>query len=279
MDYLREQLTHYAYNITGSYEDARDVVQDVYLEVMNRDEDRIENQKAYLTRSVINRAINWKKKQKKMIAGYPGEWLPEPVATEKADGQLERKDILSYSLLVLLEKLNPRQRAVFILKEAFEYEHQEIAEVLGITEENSRKILSRAKKELANKAVVTPPEVPAGYLEKYMDIMQKGDMKSLEKLLTDDITLVSDGGGKVPAATRPLVGKHDVIAFVSGIYNKFYHIARYETGEVNHQPALFFYDGDQLVTCQVFIVNNGRIDHFYFIRNPDKLHSLQKVHA
>src|SRR5690349_10733642 len=134
MDPLQQQLTHYAYNITGSYEDARDVVQDVFLEVMNRPEEKIENKKAYLTRSVINRAINWKNRQKKFVSEYPGTWLPEPVATEKADTNLEQKDILSYSLMVLLEKLNAQQRAVFILKEAFDYNHEEIASLLDITE-------------------------------------------------------------------------------------------------------------------------------------------------
>jgi RNA polymerase sigma factor (sigma-70 family) len=276
MTELKDLLTNYAYNITGSYEDARDVVQDVYLEVMNQKGEKIDNPKAYLTRSVINRAINWKKRQKKIVANYPGEWLPEPVATEKADTLLERKDILNYSLMVLLEKLNARQRAVFILKEAFEYEHEEIAGLLGISEENSRKILSRAKKELANKAVINQPETPSGYLERFMEAIQNRDMKSLEQMLTEDITLVSDGGGKASAALQPLVGRERVIAFISGLYHKFYHAVRIDTGLVNHQPALFYYDQGKLVTCQVFILHNGQVTNMYFIRNPDKLQAIQK---
>jgi RNA polymerase sigma factor (sigma-70 family) len=276
MTELKDLLTSYAYNITGSYEDARDVVQDVYLEVMKQKSEKIDNQKAYLTRSVINRAINWKKRQKKVVAGYPGEWLPEPVATEKADSLLERKDILNYSLMVLLEKLNARQRAVFILKEAFEYEHEEIAELLGITEENSRKILSRAKKELANKEVIHQPETPAGYLERFMEAIQNSDMKTLEQMLTEDITLVSDGGGKASAALHPLVGREKVVAFISGIYRKFYHAVRIEPGLVNHQPALLYYNDGKLVTCQVFVLHNGQVTNFYFMRNPDKLQVIQK---
>ena len=273
---LKDLLTNYAYNITGSYEDARDVVQDVYLEVMNQKGEKIDNPKAYLTRSVINRAINWKKRQKKFVADYPGEWLPEPVATEKADTLLERKDILNYSLMVLLEKLNARQRAVFILKEAFEYEHEEIAELLGITEENSRKILSRARKELAGGAVINNPEVPAGYLERYMKAIQNRDMKSLEQMLTEDIILSSDGGGKASAALRPLVGRAKVIAFITGLYNKFYHAVRTDMGWVNHQPALLYYHEGKLVTCQVFILHNGQVTNMYFMRNPDKLQTIQK---
>src|ERR1044072_1934075 len=131
MDSLRPILTSYAYNILGSYEDAKDIVQDVMLEMINRTTGTvIQNEKAYLTRSVINRAINARNRLQKMRSGYPGSWLPEPVAAETADGDLNQKDILSYSLMVLLEKLDAKQRAVFILKEAFNYDHEEIAEVL-----------------------------------------------------------------------------------------------------------------------------------------------------
>jgi RNA polymerase sigma factor (sigma-70 family) len=276
MDQFQQQLTHYAYNITGSYEDARDVVQDVYLEVMNRPEEKIQDKKAYLTRSVINRAINWKNRQKKFVSEYPGPWLPEPVATEKADAVLDQKDILSYSLMVLLEKLNAQQRAVFILKEAFEYNHEEIASLLDISEENSRKILSRAKKELAIEKLKNAPKVSADYLNKYMEAIQSRDMKRLEQLLSDEVTLVSDGGGKAAAATKPLFGKEHVMAFVSGIFQKFYQHVRIDQGWVNHQPALFYYEGDSLVTCQVFVVENGVIENIYFVRNPFKLKALQK---
>jgi len=276
MDPFQQQLTHYAYNITGSYEDARDVVQDVYLEVMNKPDQEIDNKKAYLTRSVINRAINWKKRQQKIVSEYPGPWLPEPVATEKADSTLEQTDILNYSMMVLLEKLNPQQRAVFILKEAFEYSHEEIAALLNITIENSRKILSRAKKELAGSTVSNVKKVSPEYLHKYVDTLRSRDLKRLEQLLSDEITLVSDGGGKAAAATKPLFGKEKVMAFVMGIFEKFYTSCRFEEGVVNHQPALFYYVSDELVTCQIFIVENDVITNMYFIRNPEKLKALQK---
>lgn len=275
MDPLQQQLTHYAYNITGSYEDARDVVQDVYLEVMKKPEEEIENKKAYLTRSVINRAINWKKKQQKFVSEYPGPWLPEPVATEKADSTLEQTDILNYSMMVLLEKLNAQQRAVFILKEAFEYGHDEIASLLQITEENSRKILSRAKKELAVRAVHHERKVSTEYLHKYVEVLRNRDLKRLEQLLSEEITLISDGGGKAVAAMKPVIGREHVMAFVVGIYEKFYTSCRFEEGAVNHQPALFYYVNDELVTCQIFIVENDVITYMYFMRNPLKLKALQ----
>lgn len=276
MDSLQQLLTSYAYNILGSFEEAKDVVQDVMLERLNRDGNPIENEKAYLTRSAINRAINAKNRQKKMLSGYPGNWLPEPVATERADHQLHQKDILSYSLMILLEKLDARQRAVFILKEAFDYDHEEIARVLDISVENSRKILSRAKKELKTvKKNSGSTKIQADYLDNYIEIISSGDIKKLEQLLSDDIVLVSDGGGKAVAAQHPLVGKETALQFLSGIYKKFYQSSRIEKIFVNHHPALLFYEEGKLVTCQVLELQNGKIHRAYFLRNPDKLVSLK----
>jgi len=275
MHTLRQLLTTYAYNILGSYEEAKDVVQDVMLERLNRKDAVIENEKAYLTRSAINRAITAKNRQLKMRSVYPGEWLPEPVATETADNELHQKDLLSYSLMVLLEKLDARQRAVFILKEAFDYEHEEIAQVLEISIENSRQLLSRAKKELKTENVKNSIKTPQGYLDHYIDIIHSGDTAQLEQLLSDDIVMVSDGGGKAPAAYQPLSGREKSLLFLSGIYRKFYQNSRIEKGFVNHHPALFFYVNDQLVTCQVLELENEKIQRIYFLRNPNKLAPLQ----
>ena len=127
---LKRLLTTYSYNILGSLEDARDVVQDAYLKYHLIDKAEMQDEKAYLIRMVINLSINLKKKLQKTVDEYPGEWLPEPVSTESADSEIDKKEALSYSLMVLLEKLNPRQRGVFILKEAFDYDHEEFADVL-----------------------------------------------------------------------------------------------------------------------------------------------------
>jgi RNA polymerase sigma factor (sigma-70 family) len=278
MDSLQKSLTAYAYNILGSYEDAKDVVQDVLLEKMKRPDGTVENEKAYLTRAVINRAINAKNRQQKMLSGYPGNWLPEPVATESADGDLHKKDILSYSLLVLLEKLDARQRAVFILKEAFDYDHEEIADVLDISAENSRKILSRARLALKTDHISEVNKAPADYLTKYIDIIHSGDTKKLEQLLNEDIVVVSDGGGKARAATHPLIGKERALPFLSGIYRKFYSDTHIEQGYVNHHPALFFYEDGQLMNCHVFELQHDMIQHIYIVRNPDKLRTIAADH-
>jgi RNA polymerase sigma factor (sigma-70 family) len=274
MDSLRPILTSYAYNILGSYEDAKDVVQDVMLEMINRSGADIQNEKAYLTRSVINRAINARNRLQKMQSGYPGNWLPEPVATETADSELNQKDILSYSLMVLLEKLDAKQRAVFILKEAFSYEHEEIAEVLDISAENSRKILSRAKAALQNERFNEVAKSSGAYLDKYMDVIRSRDVKKLEQLLSNDIIVVSDGGGKAAAALNPLIGIESASLFLAGIYNKFYSDREPVKGWVNHHPALLYYENDQLVTCMIFEMRDELIHRVYIIRNPDKMGAL-----
>ena len=275
MDSLRPMLTAYAYNILGSYEDAKDIVQDVMLEMINRTGTGIQNEKAYLTRSVINRAINARNRLQKMQSGYPGNWLPEPVATETADDNLHQKDILSYSLMVLLEKLDAKQRAVFILKEAFAYEHEEIAGVLDISVENSRKILSRARAALQSGHISETVKMPSGYLDKYIDTIRSRDIKKLEQLLSHDIIVVSDGGGKVAAALNPLIGLESASQFLQGIFTKFYQHLTPEKGMVNHHPALFYYQDGQLITCLIFEWQHDLIHRVYIMRNPDKLAALK----
>jgi len=273
MEALRRLLTTYAYNITGSYEDAKDIVQDAYLNFMHVEE-AIENKKAYLIRTVINLSINFKNRQKKLLFDYPGVWLPEPVATEHADAAINSRETLSYSLMVLLEKLNPKQRAVFILKEAFNYEHEEIAEVLGMSIENSRKILSRAKAQLRSGDMITSNKISPAYVDNFINVIHNTDMEALEKLLNEDIVLVSDGGGKVPASLKPVEGRVHVMKFLLGVYNKFYRNQKIEKAFINHQPALLYFIDGALTNCQVFSLNNGKIENIYFIRNPDKLRLL-----
>lgn len=277
MESLRPLLTTYAYNIIGTYEDARDIVQDAYLKFMSVEEGKIENEKAYLVRMVINLAINFKNRQKKMAAQYPGPWLPEPIATEDADLNIARKDVLSYSLMVLLEKLNARQRAVFILKEAFDYDHDEIAQILSISVENSRKLLSRAKDQLQSGSQVREQNISRDYLEKFLSVLQSGDTIQLERLLVDDINVTSDGGGKAVAFMNRISGRKDVISLLTGLFRKFYGNVKIKTATVNHHPALFFYDNEKIVTCQVLSVEGDHVKDIYFIRNPDKLKTLEKV--
>lgn len=277
MQQYQRLLTTYAYNILGSYEDAQDVVQDAYLNFMHQGNKNIENVKAYLVRSVINLSINKKQRQKKQRALYPGEWLPEPIATEHADTALNRKEVLSYSLMVLLEKLNAKQRAVFILKEAFAYDHAEIAAVLEITEEHSRKLLSRAKDQLKTADAVVKTKSHTNYVDKYLSVIQRANMQELEKMLHDEVTVVSDGGGKAAAFRKPVHGRRSVAKLLTGVFKKFYATNVELRGTtINHEPALCYFMDGKLINCQIFSLTKDGLQHIYFMRNPDKLEKLEK---
>jgi len=267
-------LFPYAYNILGSAEDAKDVIQDVLSSYIARDRTDIGDEKNYLIQSVINRAINAKKRKRKII-GQSEVWLPEPVATDDAaDRNLYLKDILSYSLLVLLEKLHATERAVFILKESFDYSHQEIARVLSITEEHSRKLLSRAKAKLfkPGSGTVDRDAQTSMLLERYMDAIQRRDVPQLESLLSADIAYYADGGTKLHVVKKECVGAHDVAELALLAYYRFLQRLRMRLIWVNYQPALVYYDGDRLAVCQVFEFDSeGKIMQISTIVDPEKL--------
>lgn len=274
-DYQRT-LFSYAYNILGSSEDAKDAIQDVLVKYISGPKKDLENEKAYLIRGVINQSINLKKK-KQRIAGDP-LWLPEPVATEKADAGINREEIISYSMMVLLENLNPKERAAFILKEAYDYSHEDIAQALSITVENSRKLLSRAKNKLATPAKSmeeTSLQAPV-YLENYIAVIKSGDIKSLEKMLAQEVSVATDGGGKIKIVRELTEGFQATAELLLYVYHHYQQQHNIRLSFVNHQPALLFYDKEKIFNCQVFEIDpaTGKITHIWSMVDPEKLKNL-----
>jgi RNA polymerase sigma factor (sigma-70 family) len=277
-DDYQHLLFPYAYNILGSAEDARDTIQDVLANYYAQPREGIANEKAYLVKSVINRAIN--KKQRRKLVPQPEEWLPEPVATESADANLYLKDILSYSLLVLLEKLNAKERAVFILRESFDYEHKEIAEILSITEEHARKLLSRAKTKLFKPGAETArhPVLDAHtnmLLQNYIDAIRARNIGRLEALLAEDIAFYADGGGKIKVYRKITIGVAEVAAVLDHVFQTYQQKATIRPAIINHQPAFLFYYGDLLGSCSVFDIAGDQIVRINNIVDPEKLRSIQ----
>lgn len=278
MEEYRRLLTTYAYNILGSVDDAMDAVQDTYLKFSRVDLEKIADPKAYLVRMVINTSIDYKQKKFRTRSDYPGTWLPEPVASETSDAIVNSKDLLSYSLMVLLEKLNPRQRAVFILKEAFNYTHQEIAEALSISQDNSRTMLTRAKDLLKKETIASQPGYQNDLLLNYVELIRKGETERLERLFNKEIMMISDGGGKATAPNKPLLGRQVILAFLEGVYKKFYSDSQILFTILNHQPAfLYYYKDGVLANCQILTIDNDQITKIYNIRNPEKLRRLQET--
>jgi RNA polymerase sigma factor (sigma-70 family) len=273
----QKRLFPYAYNILGTYDDANDAIQDVMAKYYSAGKTNIDNERNYLIKSVINQAINIKKRNSKSVS--PGISLPEPVSTESADANLNRKEIISYSLLVLLESVNAKERAVFILKEAFDYSHEEIGDILQISTEGSRKLLSRAKMKLGALKHGTTNYSFTGslQLENYINAVKNGDVKKLEEMLVDDISVMVDGGAlSIVSAFES--GIEDVIQLMTYVYTTYQTTSEIKIISVNHQPALLFYQDGLLVNCQVFdfTKNTKQIAGIYSIVDPEKLKNLHK---
>lgn len=275
MEDYYNQLFPYAYNILGSVEDARDIVQDIILNYISVNKDHIKNKKGYLIKAVINQSINTKKKRQPV--DKTKVWLPEPYATEKADDNINCEQIISYSILVLLEKLTPKERAVFILKEAFDYSHQEIAQSINISIANSRKLLSRGKVKLgSNKGnkITDKPSITISCLNNYVEIIKTGNVESLELLLSEEISLYADGGEDIKVVREFTIGKKAAINLLLYVFRTYQESQSIKIAEMNNQPALLFFQEEQLMNCQVFDIKNNRIQHIYSIVSPYKLKSV-----
>jgi RNA polymerase sigma factor (sigma-70 family) len=268
-------LFPYAYNILGSAEDARDAVQDVLYKYLSAPQKEVENEKAYLIKGVINQSINIKDKNKKMR--YGDEWLPEPIATEESDKAIQLDDIAAYSLLILLEKLNPKERAVFILKEGFGYAHEEIAEVLSATAENSRQLLSRARRKLDADKQISRLEKPQQLLlQQFLQAVRDKDIHTLERLLTEDIEYSADGGGVINVVAKHRSGIKEVIDLILLVYTRFLATASFVPAIINHQPAFLYYRNGKIFLCQIFgFSSDGKITQINNVLDPQKLKGLR----
>lgn len=275
MKNYQQILFPYAYNILGSTEDAKDAMQEVMYKYTHLGS-KPDNEKNYLIKGVVNEAINIKRKKSR--SQHQENWLPEPVATEKSDLVLELKELISYSMLFLLEKVNPKERAVFILKEAFSYTHPEIADVLGISVENSRKLLCRAHDKLkaVERRQPTMAKNQFETLERFVTVIRDKDLNALHQLLADDITFVADGGTKVQVVKKFCEGLSQVADLVVMVYHTFQSRYTIRPIMLNHQPALLYFHLDKLRACQVFeIGDDSKIHKIQVLIDPEKLRVLQ----
>jgi RNA polymerase sigma-70 factor (ECF subfamily) len=272
MDAAYRKLLTYSYNIIGSYEDAKDVVQDVMEKYIHMDKSQIEHEVQYLTRMVINHSINIKNKFARQSA-Y-GVSLPEPVSTNTAETNLLREHVAHYTLLVLMENLNAKERAVYVLREAFNYSHEEIASALNISPDSSRQSYSRAKKSLSQ----DPPadqRIHQDKLPGYIDAIVNADLKKLESLFTEDIKLMADGGNKVRVVKDVAVGRENTARLLQHVYTLFLEDTPYTFTEINHQPAICFWRDKRLYNCHVFSFDEkGKMKFIYSVVDPDKLKSV-----
>jgi RNA polymerase sigma-70 factor (ECF subfamily) len=273
----RSKLFGLAYRMLGSAEEAEDVVQETFVRWHRAS--RVESPWAWLAKVAANLCVNRLTSARMRRERYVGFWLPEPVLT--AGGALgplekaEQRESVSMAFLVLLERLNPVERAVFVLREAFGYSHREVAEVIDSSEANSRQLYARARKRVAEAdggAFRRAAQAArTDLVERFLAAAEDGDLAALERMLAEDVTVWVDGGGRVGAARRPIRGVDRVTRYLAGSLRLAGHRVRLSVAEVNGAPGLLAWTGEALVGVLVPEVVGDRISGIRIVADPDKL--------
>jgi RNA polymerase sigma-70 factor (ECF subfamily) len=270
---MQPRLLALAYRMLGSAADAEDAVQDAYLRLQQAGE--IDSPEAWLVKATTRLCIDRLRKARRR-AEYVGPWLPEPIPDtweEAAPDRLELAETLSMAFLVLLEALSPAERAAYLLREVFDYEFEEIAALLDKTAVNVRQITARARKRLGRKERrYRPPVGQADELAgRFFAACRVGDIHSIESLLSEGAIYYSDGGGKVHAAPRPLLGRQRIANLLSVVFRKRQRTCTLTANTVNGQPGIVFAQAGKVTQVLTFASEEGRVSRVYSVLNPDKL--------
>jgi RNA polymerase sigma-70 factor (TIGR02957 family) len=281
---LRPAAFAIAYRMLGSVSEAEDVVQEAFLRLhrMLREGERVESPRAYLSTVVTRLCIDQLRSARARRERYVGEWLPEPLlASDEADParHAEVADSLSLAFLVLLESLSPEQRAAFLLREVFDYPYDQIARIVGKSEDNTRQLVTRARRQVQEgrprfEASRERREVLA---RRFFAAAVDGELEALEELLAHDVVLHGDGGGKAPALAHPVHGRTKVARTLLAWFRAAARIGgvSLQAAEVNGQPGALLLDPQgRLVTVLAVDVADGQVQAIRSIVNPDKLRHL-----
>lgn len=275
-DSLRPLLFAIAYRMLGSVMDAEDIVQEAYLHWQHRGDIVVASPRAFLSTIVTRQSINHLHAARVQRETYPGPWLPEPIIAggepDVADSTVLHES-LSMAFLVLLESLTPVERAIFLLHDVFAYDFHEIASIIGKGEANCRQIARRARQQIqARRPRFDPDPVHRERLaQQFIAACTDGDLTGLLATLADDVTLWTDGGGKMTAALRPIVGAEQVASFILGIMRKI--PSTNQRTLVNGQPGLTIMTerGASVLTLDIV---DGQVQAIRVVANPDKLRGL-----
>ncbi|MFD0057324.1 RNA polymerase sigma-70 factor [Streptomyces sp. NPDC127168] len=270
---LRPRLFGVAYRILGSAAEAEDVVQETWVRWQNADRDAVHEPGAFLTTVAARLAINLAQSARVRRETYVGPWLPEPVDTA-ADPQLgaERAAAVEMAVLLVLEKLNPMERTAYVLREAFDYPYDRVAEILETSKANARQLVSRARRHLADeRRERVDPATHRRLLEVFLLAARTGDLAVLEDVLTADVVSYSDGGGIRGASKIPVVGRLHVSRYLAAFAPRFWPQAETRWVEANGRPAvLVLKAGTAVALLSVDVCAEG-IDRIMWVMNPAKL--------
>jgi RNA polymerase sigma-70 factor (TIGR02957 family) len=284
---LRRSAFAIAYRMLGSVSDAEDVVQEGFLRLHRAREggERIESPRAYLSTVVSRLALDHLRSAVVRRETYVGEWLPEPLVASADDDparKAEMADSLSLAFLVLLESLSPEHRAAFLLREVFDEPYGRIAEIIGTSEQNARQLAARARRHVDERRprFETSREQQEALASRFFAAAEDGDLEGLEELLAHDVVFRGDGGGKAPAAPRPIHGRARVARLLIAGLRTLARSGGFTTRpeEVNGQPGALFFDREgRLLSVAILDIAEGQIQGVNAIANPDKLRHLGPV--
>jgi RNA polymerase sigma-70 factor (TIGR02957 family) len=265
-----------AYRMLGSASEAEDIVQDAWLRWQATDRSVVENPSAFLAKTTTRLCINLAQSAPSRHETYTGTWLPEPVDTS-SDPALgaERGEALKLAVVVLLEKLSPAERAAYVLREAFDYSYRQIADILQMEEANTRQLVTRARKHIADgRRTPASPSEQRRFLEAFIGAAQKGDLAALEGLFTEDVVSYSDGGGLVRAARVPIAGRERVAKFIAAFASHFWKGVTLAWVDANGQESvLISRDGEPVGLVTTEASDQGIHQIMWFMR-PSKLGAI-----
>jgi RNA polymerase sigma-70 factor, ECF subfamily len=275
---LRPLLFTIVYEILGSATESDDVLQDSYLRWADVDLATVRDTKSYLAQLVTRQALNALRTSVRRREDYIGPWLPEPLLLDENDASSDvvLAESVSMAMLVLLETLTPDERAVFVLREVFGFDYDEIAGAVGKSVATVRQVAHRAREHVhARRKRFEPVDTTqtARVTEQFMTAAATGDLEGLLSMLAPDVTWTADSGGKATAARRPVVGAQKVAAVLIGMFRFAERMpdVRFEMVNCNNAPAMVVYSADKLEGVFLVEIIDGKITNFYAIRNPDKL--------
>jgi RNA polymerase sigma-70 factor (ECF subfamily) len=263
----------------GSVSEAEDMVQETFMRWQRQSAAEIKSVRGWLTSAITRLCIDQLRSARRQREEYVGVWLPEPLVANHANAEDKASalaDSLSMAFLVMLETLSPPERAVFLLREVFEYDFGEIGRIVDKSEDNCRQMLRRAREHVAaGRSRFEPaPEQNEQLVQRFLRACRGGEIQELLSLLTDDIVLYSDGGGKVPAAPQPVEGRERVARFLVGVSKISPAGVEVRFAVVNAAPGILVFRDRKLVQTTTFDIANGRVRALYIVRNPDKLKHL-----
>jgi RNA polymerase sigma-70 factor (ECF subfamily) len=277
---VRPKLLGLAYRMLGSMADAEDAVQDTFLKWQDTDRSAITTPEAFLTTVCTNRCLDYLKAAHRKRVDYVGSWIPEPLQIDSGsdpEADLNRAQSLTTAFLLLLERLTPKERAAYLLREIFGKTYEEVAATLGISEAACRQLVSRASRHVQSPAsrFVPPADHQDRILTSFLAALETGSTEHLTGLLAETVQFQSDGGGKATAMLRVLEGADAVGRYVARILGRLWSPGRIEILDINGTRGLAVFDGTKVDSAVAFGYDaEGRLDRIYNIRNPEKLARL-----